>query len=270
MCGMERSALPAKAIEISRLSKKLHLVRKRRSGTNRFRVVWCDIMRIGAALLFGHFAILASVSAAPPPLPSTSAAQTLSARLSDASYCTACGPIACYATLRAVGDDTTLAEVVTLCQWRDGECTTIERMANAVAGAAGVRCSPVRLSPKQLSEFLAAGDRAAIVLVRKFGPEVDHAICALRTEGEFIYAMDYPQLGQWRHRDELAEVWDGEALIVWREARNQSILRWCMALLPGACLGALVSTWSTARGRRHQLQLASRRPGARDKENEKP
>ncbi len=171
--------------------------------------------------------------------------------------------------LRALRDDASLGEIVTRCQWREGEHTTIERMASVIADTAGVRCSPVRLSPAQLNDFLAQGERAAILLIRKFGREVDHAVCALRSDSGFIFSVDYPQLGQWCHRDELAEVWDGEAIIVWREPRNPPNLRWCMALLPGACLGVLASMWGCARGRRHQGPAALSPRGARRRENDK-
>jgi len=175
----------------------------------------------------GAFAVLGASNVAAQP--------ALRERLRDAEYRTACGPIACYLAIRSVGQETTLAQVIAGCGWSEGKYTTLRAMRDVIL-AHGLSCQAVRLSPSRLADLLRHTRGAAVIPVRKRSATTDHAVCATDADGDFIWAAEYPELGRWVHVDELAEIWNGEALFVEANAKR-GIREFIMAVVPGACGG---------------------------------
>ena len=136
--------------------------------------------------------------------------------LEDIQYKTACGPIACFAALKTLGVETTLPEVVQKCEWKQDVFVPLTAMQSALKSYRGIDCQMVQLSPKELVGLLNDERTVVILAMRKTTDDVDHAVCAVGTEqnGQVVKMIDYPELVRRQLIGELADKWDGAALVV--------------------------------------------------------
>ena len=163
-----------------------------------------------------HFVITALACAMLLALPDNSNAQGRIPTLEDEQYKTACGPIAGLVALRTLGIETTLDEVANRCGWEQDEMLHLGNLQNALRSYYGVSCQMVQLTPKQLCDLLKDDQTVAILVTRKRSDEIDHAICAVGVQdnNQVIHLIDYPELHQRKLVGEIADVWDGVALVV--------------------------------------------------------
>lgn len=136
--------------------------------------------------------------------------------LKDEQYKTACGPIACVVALQALGVNTSLEEMVKLCSWEQDKFLPLENLQKAVCSYRGINCHMVQLSPKHLVELLKDDQTVVILAVRKQNDDIDHVVCAIGVQenDQVIHLIDYPELHQRKLIAELADSWDGAALVV--------------------------------------------------------
>jgi len=136
--------------------------------------------------------------------------------LEDEQYKTACGPIACYVALQSLGFDITLDEIVRRCGWEQDKMLPLEDLQKALQSYRGIGCQIVRLTPKQLCDLLNDDQTVVILATRKKTNEIDHAVCAVGVQDndQVIHLIDYPELHQRKLIGEIADVWDGVALVV--------------------------------------------------------
>jgi hypothetical protein len=137
--------------------------------------------------------------------------------LRDGAYLTACGPIACYVALRAIGVDSSLKAMAEACRWKKGELTTLEAMHQAILRTGEASSVPTQLPLDRLAALIGDGRNVAILPIRKGGEEINHAVCAVRARPGEFFVIDYPELGQWKSAAELANIWDGDLLLVSRK-----------------------------------------------------
>jgi len=136
--------------------------------------------------------------------------------LEDERYKTACGPIAGFIALQTLGIETSLDEMANRCSWEQDKMLPLENLQNAIRSYHGVSCQMVHLTPKQLCDLLKDDQTIVILATRKGSEEIDHAVCAVgvRDNDQVIHLIDYPELHQWKLIGEIADVWDGPALVV--------------------------------------------------------
>ena len=136
--------------------------------------------------------------------------------LEDEHYKTACGPIAGLVALHTLGLETSLSEIADRCQWKQDEMLPLESLQKALQSYHGVSCRIVKLTPKQLCDLLKDSQTVVILATRKRSEEIDHAVCAVsvRDNDQIIHLIDYPELHQRKLIGEIADVWDGVALVV--------------------------------------------------------
>ena len=136
--------------------------------------------------------------------------------LEDEHYKTACGPIAGLVALQTLGFETTLPEIAKRCGWEQDKMLPLENLQNALCSYHGVSCQMVKLTPKQLCELLKDDQTVVILATRKKTAEIDHAVCAvgIQDNDQVIHLIDYPELHQRKLIGEIADVWDGAALVV--------------------------------------------------------
>ena len=136
--------------------------------------------------------------------------------LEDEHYRLACGPIAGLLALQTLGIETTLDEVAKRCGWEQDQMLPLENLQNALRSYHGVSCQMVLLTPKQLCDLLKDDQTVVILATRKRSEEIDHAVCAIGVQDndQVIHLIDYPELHQRKLIGEIADVWDGAALVV--------------------------------------------------------
>jgi hypothetical protein len=136
--------------------------------------------------------------------------------LEDEHYKTACGPIAGLVALCALSIETTLSEIAERCQWKQDEMLPLENLQTALRSYHGVSCQMAKLTPKQLCDLLKDKQTVVILATRKRSEEIDHAVCAVGVQDndQVIHLIDYPELHQRKLIGEIADVWDGVALVV--------------------------------------------------------
>jgi hypothetical protein len=159
--------------------------------------------------------------------------------LTDDGCQTACGPITCFVAARSLGVDVSLDAMIQKCDWKQGQLTTLQRIQETLAGLENEIVSvPARVSPKELQEYLQSGNYVAVLPVRKRSEEVNHAICAVGLEDDKIIAIDYPELTERYTLDELADIWDGPALLVSRSSQGWAVrnLHWLVLPILAALL----------------------------------
>jgi ABC-type bacteriocin/lantibiotic exporter with double-glycine peptidase domain len=169
----------------------------------------------------------------------------------DVTHATACGPIACFVAARAIGVSVSLDTMIDRCKWAPGRYTTLETVRTALSGMEQINCTPTRLTPEQLVAVLQTGQSAAILTIRKRSQNVDHALVAVRTQGDSIVMVDYPELSVVKSLGELSEIWDGAALVVTRQAVPNST-----SILTRRGILAIAAFFASAAG----MWLLSRRP----------
>jgi ABC-type bacteriocin/lantibiotic exporter with double-glycine peptidase domain len=136
--------------------------------------------------------------------------------LEDEQYKTACGPIACVVALDTLGIETTLSEMAKRCGWEQDKYLPLENLQNALKSYHGIDCQIAKLSPKELCQLLKDDQTVVILALRKNTDETDHAVCAVDVQenDQVIKLIDYPELTQRKLVAELADAWDGVALVV--------------------------------------------------------
>ena len=136
--------------------------------------------------------------------------------LEDEHYKTACGPIVGFVALRTLGIETSLPEIANRCRWEQDKMLPLENLHVALRSYHGVSCQMMNLTPKQLCDLLKDHQTVVILALRKKTDEIDHAVCAvsIRDNGQVIHLIDYPELHQWKLIGEIADAWDGPALVV--------------------------------------------------------
>jgi len=136
--------------------------------------------------------------------------------LEDEHYRTACGPIAGRVALKALGVKTSLDEMAERCGWIQGDFLPLDHLQKALRSYRGIDAQIVRLTPRQLADLLADSRTVVILATRKLTDEIDHAVCAVgvRDNGQVIHLIDYPELHQLKLIGEIADVWDGIAIVV--------------------------------------------------------
>jgi ABC-type bacteriocin/lantibiotic exporter with double-glycine peptidase domain len=136
--------------------------------------------------------------------------------LEDEQYKTACGPIACRLALKTLGIETTLQEIAKRCQWEQDKYLPLENLQTALRSYHGVDCQIAKISPKELCQLLKEDQTVVILALRKNTDETDHAVCAVGVQenDQVIQLIDYPELTQRKLLAELADAWDGVALVV--------------------------------------------------------
>jgi len=134
--------------------------------------------------------------------------------LRDVAFANACGPIACYAAARRLGTACTLEGLVAGCAWKPGEMTSLRKMQQALSALEDVRVTPTRLSPTELRTLIGTGDYTAILPIRKASDHINHAVCVVADDQGLFRLVDYPELVSWKSADEIADMWDGQALLI--------------------------------------------------------
>lgn len=133
----------------------------------------------------------------------------------DARYRTACGPIACYVALRQMGTEVSLSDVVSRCDWRDGEFTSLRTMFKVMNAYPGISCRAIRMSPAQLRLEMRRELSSVIVFTRRSVDEpINHATTVINQTDRGFTLVDYPVVNRMVSDHQLAELWDGQALIV--------------------------------------------------------
>ena len=92
----------------------------------------------------------------------------------------------------------------------------LENLQKALRSYHGVSCQIAKLTPKQLCDLLKNSQTVVILATRKRSEEIDHAVCAVGVQDndQVIHLIDYPELHQRKLIGEIADVWDGIALVV--------------------------------------------------------
>jgi hypothetical protein len=136
--------------------------------------------------------------------------------LEDEHYKTACGPIAGLVALQTLGIEISLDEMAKRCGWVQDEMLPLENLQTALQSCRGISCQIVQLTPKQLTDLLKDDQTVVILATRKRSEEIDHAVCAVgvRDNDQVIHLIDYPELHQRKLIGEIADSWDGVALVV--------------------------------------------------------
>ncbi len=158
--------------------------------------------------------------------------------LHDIEYVNACGPIACFVACRAMGREVSIAQLANDCGWIEGRFTKLSEMQSALTRVPGIVSLPTRLSPEQLRSLLGSGNYAAVLPIRKSSDDINHAVCAIEASERGIVYIDYPELRNDVPIDQLADIWDGQVLLVSR--RSASVIGQIVALVaPGGLVGCL-------------------------------
>lgn len=136
--------------------------------------------------------------------------------LEDEHYKRACGPIAGVVALQTLGIETSLDEMTKRSCWERDKMLPLKNLQKAIHSYRGIDCHTVQLSPSQLIRLLNDDQATVILAVRKRTDEIDHAVCAIgvQNNGQVIHLIDYPELHQRKLIAELADSWDGSALVV--------------------------------------------------------
>jgi ABC-type bacteriocin/lantibiotic exporter with double-glycine peptidase domain len=136
--------------------------------------------------------------------------------LEDEHYKTACGPIACVVALNTLGIETSLNEIAKRCSWEEDKYLPLENLKKALKSYRGIDCQIAKLSSKELCQLLKDDQTVVILALRKNTDEIDHAVCAVSVQenDQVIKLIDYPELTQRKLVAELADAWDGAALVV--------------------------------------------------------
>ena len=134
----------------------------------------------------------------------------------DEEYRLACGPIAGLIALESLGVATDLSEIASRCHWVKDKMLPLSDLCNGISSYPGIECKSAQLSPNDLSRLLTDDRTVVILALRKNSEEIDHAVCAVDVQenGQIIHLIDYPELHQKKLIGEIADKWDGAALVV--------------------------------------------------------
>jgi hypothetical protein len=173
--------------------------------------------------------------------------------LEDEHYKTACGPIAGLVALNVLGIDTDLPEIAKRAGWVQDEFLPLDNLQKALRSYPGIDCQIVKLTPKQLCELLKDNRTVVILATRKLTDDIDHAVCAVgvRDNDQVIHLIDYPELHQRKLIGEIADVWDGVALVVRISPFYRALGDFAACFAP-TILFIIVLLWFLARRRNKQ------------------
>ena len=134
----------------------------------------------------------------------------------DEEYRLACGPIAGLIALESLGVATDLPEIASRCHWVKDKMLPLSDLCNGISSYTGIECKSAQLSPNDLGRLLKDDRTVVILALRKNSEEIDHAVCAVDVQenGQVIHLIDYPELHQKKLIGEIADKWDGAALVV--------------------------------------------------------
>ena len=134
----------------------------------------------------------------------------------DEEYRLACGPIAGLIALESLGVATDLPEIASRCHWVKDKMLPLCDLCNGNSSYPGIECKSAQLSPSDLNRLLKDDRTVVILALRKNSEEIDHAVCAVDVQenGQVIHLIDYPELHQKKLIAEIADKWDGAALVV--------------------------------------------------------
>ena len=158
----------------------------------------------------------------------------------DKYYSTACGPIALYVSLLFLDIPIELEEAVTLCDWKQGQLTSLETIVQALSTFEEIKTESVVISIDELYDYLAHDNQLAILATKKKSENVNHAVAALHAQGDAITLLDYPDLLVEGNREELQKIWDGLAILIklseptdkkTKMFSNRNVLILCLLLL---------------------------------------
>lgn len=175
----------------------------------------------------------------------------------DEYYRQACGPIACLVALRSLGVETSLDEVVQKCQWEEGKLSPLETLETAVQSYRGIDGRLAQISPQELCQLLKDDQTVVILATRKSSEELNHAVCAVAVadDGQAITLIDYPELTQERSIAEVADAWDGQALVVRTSATYRALDKFGLFFAP--MVACIVGVLWLCRRRQRRTAAAS-------------
>lgn len=174
--------------------------------------------------------------------------QTECAEPNTIAYTTACGPIAVYVALSNCGVTTSLQTVISQCEWSEGELTALSKLARVLDTYSEVAVAARQVSPRELVRFV-QGDGAAIIPIRKGSEAANHVVCVVAAGSNMVEIIDYPELRGKLTLEQLAQNWDGEALLVRRSIAQTCLRLVPVFLLPGLAVTLVARQLATSLGR---------------------
>lgn len=147
----------------------------------------------------------------------TSIADDTALPITDAHYKDACGPIACYVALRAIGETPSLEQLSSMLEWQPGRKTKICQVLTLLDQWPGLRCDGLNLSIDELWDFAGTKNLVLLLPVKRNSSQVNHLVTAVSLIDDRLAVVDYPDLKAYYSRHSLLEEWDGAALVLSRQ-----------------------------------------------------
>jgi hypothetical protein len=141
----------------------------------------------------------------------------ISTPILDAHYAGACGVIAPFVAVRALGEDLGLDEIASATEWEIHQGVSIAQMCTAITETTDLTVTAKRASPLVLRDWLESADHVAILIVHT-DPNLPHAVAAVDMSDSHITFIDYPGLTRTRPIEEVVLEWNGMAIFVSRGA----------------------------------------------------
>jgi hypothetical protein len=184
--------------------------------------------------------------------------------VANAHYRTACGPIACFAALRTLGVECSLDELVTKCDWEEGKLIPLSTLEAVIQSYRGIDGQLSQLSPQELCQLLRDDHTVVILATRGDSERVDHAVCAVDAtdNDQGITLIDYPEMVQEQTMTELADAWDGAALVVRISPTYRAIEKFAVLFPP--LVVCAVAAFGLRRWRRRATSIATHSSEPRD------
>lgn len=147
-------------------------------------------------------------------------------------YNSACGPSCIYATFRSFGLDANFVEIAEKCEWCEEGRITVADMVRVLDERGELRVTTRRISFTELSRHLDSGGVAILVTSSDPLQGLDHVIAVVCRERELFRVVDFPNVNSLRSEKDLAQSWQGEAILVSRSSLSQFRNEWYYYLLP--------------------------------------
>lgn len=141
----------------------------------------------------------------------------------DVKYSKACGPIACYVALKYLGKDISLDSIQQKCKWSEGKSTSLGTLEKVLSEIDGINTKGVKINLDNLFDLLKSKKCVAILPIRKFTDEIDHVFTAVGVQNNSIMLIDYPELAMKKRKEELLDIWDGNAILVYKNTTISKI-----------------------------------------------
>jgi hypothetical protein len=143
--------------------------------------------------------------------------------LCDPELSAACGPVACYLAVEAIGINADLDDMLNRVGWVPGRATSMKSIADCLAATPGVRCLVLRPRVHELASMIMSNDCSAVVPVRDDSGSVDHVLTITGFRSQRFIAVDYPRGALYLSERELAGQWEGTAVLAFN--RRQANLK---------------------------------------------